>query len=131
MKSTQDQMRSALSYHPSAIYTYPSSSSITYPSSPSYRSSTPFIETPYKPPTHGSYASSMKIGSPQQNYLHQEKEAPVTASNLSYSAAAKKAGDAPQVSVLTNMDAKFWQLLFHSAVFVHSRSQVYGQRWQA
>ena len=119
-------MRSALSYHPSASYSYPSNSPITYPSSSSYRSSAPFIETPYKPRTHGSYASSMNIASPQKNYL-QEKEAPVTSSNLSYSAAAKKAGDAPQVSVLTNLDAKFWQFLY-SAVYVHPRSQVCDQR---
>ena len=121
--STQDQMGSALSYHPSASYTYPSSSPITYPSSSSYRSSAPLTETSCKPHTPGSYASSMKIGSPQRNYLQQEKEAPVTSSNLSYSAAAKKAGDAPQVSVLTNLDAKFWQFLY-SAVYVHPRSQV-------
>ena len=147
MNPTQDQMRSALSYHPSVSYSYPSSSpvtypstfpitsssssSVTYPSSSSYRSSPPFIETPYKPHTPGSYASSMKIGSPQKNYLPQEKEATVTPSNLSYSAAAKKAGDAPQVSVLTNADAKFLQLLVYSAVFPHPRSQVYGQRWRA
>ena len=128
-------MRSAISYHPSARYTYPSSSPvtytstspITYPSSSSYRSSAPFTETPYNPPTNGSYASSMNIVSPKRNYLQQEKEAPVTSSNLSYSAAAKKAGDAPQVSVLTNLDAKFWQFLY-SAVYVHPRSQVCDQR---
>ena len=129
--STQDQMGSALSYHPSASYTCQSSSPVTYPSSSSYRSSAPFTETSYKPHTPGSYASSMKIGSPQKNYLPQEKEATVTPSNLGYSAAAKKAGDAPQVSVLTNADAKFLQLLVYSAVFPHPRSQVYGQRWRA
>ena len=123
MNSTQEQMRSALSYHPSASFSSP----VTYPSSSSDRSSAPIIETPYKPPTPGSYASSMKIGSTQKNYLQQEKEVPVTSSNLSYSAAAKKAGDAPQVSVLTNLDAKFWQF-FYSAVFVHPRSQVCDQR---
>ena len=66
-----------------------------------------FIETPYKPHTPGSYASSMKIGSPQKNYLPQEKEATVTPSNLSYSAAAKKAGDVPQVSSSENLDVTF------------------------
>jgi len=80
------QMSSALSYHPS-----PSS----YPSSSSYRSPAPYIETPCKPHTHGTYASSMNIGSPGKNYV-QEKKAPATPSNLSYSAAAKKAGDVPQ-----------------------------------
>ena len=98
MKIMQDlnrQMSSALSYHQSSVsYSYPSSS-------PIHRNSTPFIETPYKPHSHGSYASSMNIRSPQTNHLKGKGGALAPGSILSYSAAAKKAGDVPQV-VLTD-----------------------------
>lgn len=85
------QTCSALSYHSSVNYP---------PSSSSYRSPAPLIETPRKPHTHGSYASSMNISSPPKNYL-QDKKVPAIPSSLSYSAAAKKAGDVPQVVILT------------------------------
>ena len=94
---SNQQMSSALSYHPSVSYP---------PSSSSYRSPAPFIETPCKPQTHGSYASSMNISSPQKNYL-QDKKVPAIPSSLSYSAAAKKAGDVPQVFLLTNLEVKY------------------------
>ena len=67
----------------------------------------------------------MNIGSRQKNYL-QEKEAPVTPSNLTYSAAVKKAGDVPQVFVLTNLELQ----LVYSAINVHRRIQVQGQELQ-
>ena len=123
LNSAQDlnqQMRSALSYHPSVSYNYPSSSTVPYPSSSSYTSPDPFIDTRRKPHTHGSYASSMNIGSLQKTYLH-EKETLVAPSNLSYSAAAKKAGDVPQVSSSENLDVTFWQCvlqLLFSAVTI-------------
>ena len=85
------QTSSALSYHPSVNYP---------PSSSSYRSPAPLIETPCKPHTHGSYASSMNISPPPKNHL-QDKKVPAIPSSLSYSAAAKKAGDVPQVLILT------------------------------
>ena len=101
-------MSSALSYHPSASY---------HPPSSSYRSPAPYIETSCKPHTHGSYASSMNISSPGKNYV-QEKKVPVAPSNLSYSAAAKKAGDVPQVLVLVQKkDVTFWQSFLRSPVF--------------
>ena len=116
MKSTQDlnqQTSSTLSNHQSAVsYSYSCSS-------PVYRSSAPFKKTPYKSNTQGSYASSMNINfSPQKK----EKDAPVIPSNLSYSAVAKKAGDVPQVFVLTNLET------LRSVVIVHPRSQVYRQK---
>ena len=83
------------------------------------------MRTPQKPPIHGPYASSMNIGSRQKNYLR-VKEAPVTPSNLTYSAAVKKAGDVPQVFVLTNLELQ----LVYSAINVHRRIQVQGQELQ-
>ena len=115
LKSTQDlnrQMSSTLSNHQSAV-------SYSYSSSPIYRSSAPFKKTPYKSNIQGSYASSMNIScSPQKK----EKDAPVIPSNLSYSAVAKKAGDVPQVFVLTNFET------LRFVVIVHPRSQVYRQK---
>ena len=100
-------MSSALSYHPSASFHLPSSS---------YRSPAPYIESSCKPHTHGSYASSMNISSPGKNYV-QEKKVPVVPSSLSYSAAAKKAGDVPQVLVLIQLDETFWHSFLRSPVF--------------
>ena len=96
---SNQQMSSALSYHPSVSYP---------PSSSSYRSPAPSIETQCKPQTHGSYASSMNISSPSKNYL-QDKKVPaiLSSSSLSYSAAAKKAGNVPQVFLLTNLEVKY------------------------
>ena len=79
---TQD-LSSALSYHPT----------VTYPSA-NYRTSASFLDTSLS--HHGSYASSMNITSPDKTHLR-EKGGPVTHPNVSYSAAAKKAGDIPQV----------------------------------
>ena len=67
----------------------------------------------------------MNIGSRQKNYLR-EKEDPVTPSNLTYSAAVKKAGDVLQIFVLTNLELQ----LVYSAINVHRRIQVQGQELQ-
>ena len=66
----------------------------------------------------------MNISSPGKNYV-QEKKVPVAPSNLSYSAAAKKAGDVPQVLVLIH---KRCDIL---TIISHLRSPVFAQELQA